>query len=149
MFIQGWYSFFIQSLAVRLEKQQITDASYSQVMENINKFVLSTAMNKGRRRLTLCITIVQCLLFGFNRMISINYNYIAQLRTTIISHSLNTAKWSLNPDTAWLISCIDLFAFFLSCRWYRDQEIQKKFLELFRSFKSFILCLLQFKEIVF
>lgn len=47
MFIQGWYSFFIQSLVVRLEKQQITDASYSQVMENINKFVLSTAMNKG------------------------------------------------------------------------------------------------------
>lgn len=32
MFIQSWYSFFIQSLAVRLEKQQITDAFSSQVM---------------------------------------------------------------------------------------------------------------------
>lgn len=71
MFIQGWYSFFIHSLAVRLEKQEITDAFYSQIMENINKFVLHTAMNKGRKRHILCILSVSYLLFGFSKMISL------------------------------------------------------------------------------
>lgn len=87
MFIQGWYSFFIQSLVVRLEKQQITDVFYSQVMEYIKKLVLSTAMNKARKRLILCITRVLCLLFGFSTMISINYSYMTQFRNTIFISS--------------------------------------------------------------
>lgn len=58
MFIQGWYSFFTQSLAVRPGKQQrslITDALQPGLVENIDKPVLHRAMNKESKRLILCV----------------------------------------------------------------------------------------------
>lgn len=63
---------------------EITDAFYSQVMENINKFVLRTAMNKGRKRLILCITRVLCLLFGFSKTTSVNYSHMTHFRNIVI-----------------------------------------------------------------
>lgn len=152
MFIQGWYSFFIQRLAVRLGKQEITDAFYSQVMENINKFVLHTAMNKGRKRLIICIIRVSYALFSFSKMISLLITvkwYNLEISYFDISFSL--VQWSKAIFKFWycMINILHWFIYiFLLCR-QRSWIPKRKFLNYLGALNtSFCTCLSTFRDVV-